>query len=169
MHDIDDDELRTLLPQLRRFALGLTRDAHAADDLVQSCMEKALVKWHSRMVGGNLYGWLCSILYRQFIDGKRHSARLNRWLDCLHEEPELAPSPEDTWQARTSLSALEELPPDQRAVLLLVSVDGMSYQDIAATLDVPIGTVMSRLSRARKAFRSLTDGGVSQPALRIAR
>lgn len=169
MHDIDDDELRTLLPQLRRFALGLTRDAHAADDLVQSCMERALLKWHSRSIGGNLYSWLCSILYRLFIDGKRHSARINRWLDCLHEEPELAPSAEDTLQARTSLAALEQLPPDQRAVLLLVSIEGMSYQDIAATLDVPIGTVMSRLSRARKAFRSITDGDTPQPVLRIAR
>jgi RNA polymerase sigma-70 factor (ECF subfamily) len=60
------------------------------------------------------------------------------------------------------------LPPDQRAVLLLVSVEGMSYQDIAATLDVPIGTVMSRLSRARKAFRSIIDNEVPQPVLRIA-
>lgn len=169
MHDINDDELRTLLPRLRRFALGLTRDAHAADDLVQSCMEKALLKWHSRSVGGSLYGWLCSILYRLFIDGKRYSARLNRWLGCLYEEPELAPSAEATLQARTSLEALEQLPIDQRAVLLLVSVDGMSYQDIAVTLDVPVGTVMSRLSRARKAFRSMIDGEVSQPLLRIAR
>lgn len=169
MHDIDDEELRTLLPQLRRFALGLTRDVHAADDLVQSCMERALLKWHSRCMGGNLYSWLSSILYRQFIDGKRCSSRLNRWLDSLHDEPELAPSAEDTLQARASLAALDQLQPEQRAVLVLVSVDGMSYQDIAVTLDVPIGTVMSRLSRARKAFRSITDGEVSQPVMRAAR
>lgn len=169
MYDVDDDELRTLLPRLRRFALGLTRDCHAADDLVQSCMEKALLKWSDRRVDGNLCSWLCSILYRQFIDGKRLSARLNRWLDCLHEEAEVVPSAEDTFQARASLAALEQLPPDQRAVLLLVSIDGMSYQDIASMLDVPIGTVMSRLSRARQAFRLITDGDSPKPALRIAR
>ena len=170
MRDIDDDELRRLLPQLRRFALGLSRDAHAADDLVQSCMEKALQKWNSRRPDGNLYSWLCSILYRLFIDGKRHSSRLNRWLDCLlYEEPEVEPSAEDTFQARASLAALEQLPPEQRAVLLLVSIEGMSYQDIAAALEVPIGTVMSRLSRGRQAFRSIIGGEPSKPALRIAR
>jgi len=170
MRDIDDDELRRLLPQLRRFALGLSGDPYAADHLVQSCMEKALLKWSSRRPDGSLYSWLCSILYRQFIDGKRHSARLNRWLDCLlHEEPKVAPSAEDTFQARASLAALEQLPPEPRAVLLLVSIEGMSYQDIALALGVPIGTVMSRLSRARQIFRSIAGDELSKPALRIAR
>jgi RNA polymerase sigma-70 factor (ECF subfamily) len=169
MHDIDDDELRALLPRLRRFALGLTRDTHAADDLVQSSLEKALSRWTSRRVDGNLQAWLFSILYRQFLDGQRSVARFGRWLERLSDAPDTAPSAEETLLARSALASLERLSTDQRAVLLLVAVEGMSYQQVAQTLEVPIGTVMSRLSRARQAFRAVTDGETPRPSLRVAR
>ncbi len=169
MHGIDDDELRQLLPRLRRFALGLTRDRPAADDLVQSCLERALSRRGSKRASGSLQAWLFSIMYRQFLDGRRRFARLRRWLDTEQRESEAAPSAEEVFLARTSLAALDKLSPDQRAILLLVAVEGMSYQDVADTLGIPIGTVMSRLSRARSALRSLLDGKTSRPTLRIAR
>jgi RNA polymerase sigma-70 factor (ECF subfamily) len=94
---------------------------------------------------------------------------LRRWLDSAQREPEMAASAEDVFLARTSLAALEKLSTDQRAILLLVAVEGMSYQDVADTLGIPIGTVMSRLSRARSALHLLLDGIASRPTLRIAR
>ena len=166
---IDDDQLRELLPRLRRFALGLTRDPHAADDLVQSCMERALSRWHGRRASGDLQAWLFSILYRKFLDGRRRHALFGRWLAAADEQPGTAPSAEDTLLARSALAALGQLSADQRAVLLLVAVEGLSYQQVADTLGLPIGTVMSRLSRARQALRTIHDGKTSRPSLRIAR
>nr|WP_306850972.1 sigma-70 family RNA polymerase sigma factor [Luteibacter jiangsuensis] len=170
MQDIDEAELRPLLLRLRSFALGLARDMHVADDLVQSCIEQAIVKWSSRRVDGNLYGWLCAILYRQFLDGRRASARFNRWMDILRgDDVDMAPSAEETWEHRSSIERLDDLSAEQRAVLLLVSVEGMTYQDIAESLGVPIGTVMSRLSRARKAFRQAMDATKKPTKFRIVR
>jgi len=82
MHPINDDDLRELLPALRRFALWLARDPAAADDLVQTCMEKALSRWASRR-DGDLKAWLFSILYRQFIDEKRRAKRWGRLFDAF--------------------------------------------------------------------------------------
>ncbi|HEX7817587.1 RNA polymerase sigma factor [Dyella sp.] len=156
MNRIEDDDLRELLPALRRFALWLARDASAADDLVQTCMEKALSRWTSRREEA-LKPWLFSILYRQFVDDKRRARRWGRLLDAFgwNDEPQ-EPSAEDTYAARSALASFEQLSDDQRAVLLMVTVEGLSYEETAAALDIPIGTVMSRLSRARKAYRELT-------------
>lgn len=169
MDTLDDAELRSLLPRLRRFAVGLTRESQAADDLVQACLEKALSRWASRRAGGNLQAWLFSILYRQFLDGQRSRARFGRWLGSLPDAMDTAPSAEETLVARSALASLAQLSADQRAVLLLVAVEGMSYQEVAQALELPIGTVMSRLSRARRAFRAVTDGETPRPSLRIAR
>lgn len=165
---IDDDELRDLLPALRRFALGLARDAGDADDLVQACLERALSRWRTRRPDGELRAWLFSILYRQFIDAQR---RRRRWLGVFEryaddESGALAPSAEDTVLARDALAALGGLPAEQRALLLMVAVEGLAYQEAADALGVPIGTVMSRLSRARQRYRELMDGGPVRPALR---
>jgi RNA polymerase sigma-70 factor (ECF subfamily) len=133
-------------------------------------MEQALEKYGSRNADGSLYSWLCAILYRQFLDGKRASARINRWLDVMRGvDAPSAPSAQDAWEQRAALDRLSLLPADQRAVLLLVSVEGMSYRDIATTLDLPLGTVMSRLSRARQAFRAVTDYDEQPSMLRIVR
>lgn len=169
MDGIDDEELRQLLPRLRRFALGLTRDIDAADDLVQSCLERGVSRRGSRRASASLQAWLFSIMYRQFLDGRRRFALLRRWLDAEPREQDMAPSAEEVFVARKSLAALDRLSVDQRAILLLVAVEGMSYQEVADTLGIPVGTVMSRLSRARRALRTLMDGKASRPALRVAR
>jgi len=156
MNAIDDDELRELLPSLRRFALWLARDPGEADDLVQGCIERALSRWSTRRGDASLKAWLFSILHRQFLDQRRRAGRWRHVLAMIGGEPVAAPSAEDTFVARSSLQAFGALAVDHRAVLLLVVVEGLSYQDAARALGVPVGTVMSRLSRARAAYRRLT-------------
>ncbi len=156
MDPIDDDALRALLPSLRRFALWLSRDAVEADDLVQASLERALSRWSTRRDDASLKAWLFSILHRQFLDQRRRAGRWRRVLAAFGVEPGAAPSAEDTFVARSSLQAFDALATDHRAVLLLVVVEGLAYQDAGRALGVPVGTVMSRLSRARAAYRKLT-------------
>jgi RNA polymerase sigma-70 factor (ECF subfamily) len=169
MNDVDD-QLRELLPRLRRFAVSLTRDYSSADDLVQASLEKALSAWPGRRPEGDLRAWLFSILYRQFVDNHRRSRRYSRMLELFtgaSGEDQHEPSVERTVVARTTLQAFERLNPEQRALLLWVSVEGLSYKEVAGILEVPVGTVMSRLSRARQALRQLSEGEITTPALRI--
>lgn len=164
-HDIDE-QLRELLPRLRRFARWLTRDASSADDLVQSTLEKALSRWGSLRDDSALRAWLFSIAYRHFLDGKRRSKRYAAMLELLHggvdTEP-TQPSVEREVVAQSVVQALNQLPAEQRHLLLWISVEGLSYREVATLLDVPIGTVMSRLSRARKALRQLSEGETATP------
>lgn len=165
---IDDQQLRDLLPRLRRFALWLTREPASADDLVQACLERALSRWHGRHAQGDLRAWLFSILYRLFLDSQRRSRLHARWLAWFApqvEEPASTPL-DDQMIAQATLDAFARLPAEQRALLLLVSVEGLTYQEAAESLQIPIGTVMSRLSRARQALRRLSEGTPAQPSVR---
>jgi len=162
-----DEALRTMLPRLRRFALWLVRDPSAADDLVQSTVERALSHWASRREDESLRAWLFAILYRLFLDGKRRATRYARLLGSLRGEEPTWPSAERVAIANSTLAAFAGLPVEQRSLLLWITVEGMSYQEIADILEIPIGTVMSRLSRARRALRLLGDGGVETPPLRL--
>lgn len=167
-HNIDD-ELRELLPRLRRFARWLTRDVGSADDLVQSTLERALSRWNSRHDDSALRAWLFAIAYRQFLDGKRRARRYAGMLELFRGRAQLEqPSVEREAIAQSVLQSLDLLPEEQRHLLLWVSVEGLSYREVATLLDVPIGTVMSRLSRARQALRRCSDGEVVKaPALRL--
>ena len=164
-----DDQLRELLPRLRRFARWLTHDAGDADDLVQSTLERALSRWHDRRDDRALRPWLFAIAYRQFLDGQRRARRRARMLEFFRADAAAEePSAERQVIARSVVDALHRLPDGQRRLLLWVSVEGLSYREVADLLDVPIGTVMSRLSRARAALRQLGDGETSKtPALRM--
>ena len=163
-----DDQLRELLPRLRRFARWLTRDTDSADDLVQATLERALVHWRSRHDDTALRAWLFSIAYRQFIDDKRRARRRALMLELLgRSAPAEQPSVEREVVAQSVVQALERLPDEQRHLLLWVSVEGLSYREVADLLGVPIGTVMSRLSRARSALRRLGDGEVPTTVLRL--
>ncbi|HVI55761.1 MAG TPA: sigma-70 family RNA polymerase sigma factor [Luteibacter sp.] len=162
-----DEALRPMLPRLRRFALWLARDPHAADDLVQSTVERALSKWASRREDESLRAWLFAILYRLFLDGKRRASRYARFIGSLHEEEPTWPSAERVAIAHSTLAAFADLPVEQRSLLLWITVEGMSYREVADILEIPIGTVMSRLSRARRALRLLGDGGAEIPPLRL--
>ena len=161
-----DQQLRQLLPRLRRFALSLSRQPACADDLVQATLERALSRWGSKRADSDLRAWLFSILYRQFLDTQRRAKRHARLLALFGREDASAPSPEQHWEAHATLQAFNQLPDEQRALLLLVSVEGLSYQQTADTLGIPIGTVMSRLSRARQALRDLSGDTRPRPAMR---
>lgn len=165
MDDMSDASLREMLPRLYRFALWLSKEPSAADDLVQSTFERALKHRHTRRPDGDLRAWLFSILYRQFIDTKRHAKRYARLLEWFRKT-ETEPSAERHAQARASLQAFETLPEAQRTLLWLICVDGLSYKAVADIFDVPLGTVMSRLSRARAALRDACEGE-SRAHLRI--
>lgn len=166
MHALDE-QLRELIPRLRRFAVSLTRHASSADDLVQSTLERAIIRWDDKRLEGDLRAWLFSILYRQFLDAHRRSRRYARMLDFFTGRDDAEPSVERTVMAQATLQAFDQLNTEQRALLLWVSVEGLSYKEVAEILDVPIGTVMSRLSRARQALRQLSDGEIASPSLRI--
>ena len=162
-----DDQLSELLPRLRRFALWLTRDLSSADDLVQSTLERALSTRAAKRDDGDLRAWLFRILYRQFLDARRRSQRYAWLLGRLREDEEPAwPSAEREALAQSALAAFEHLTPEQRSLLLWVTVEGLSYQEVADILEVPIGTVMSRLSRARQAERRDGDGEQTTPSQR---
>ncbi|RFD33708.1 RNA polymerase subunit sigma-24 [Pseudomonas sp. GL93] len=165
MHELDE-QLRELIPRLRRFAVSLTRNSSSADDLVQSTLERAIVAWADKRLEGDLRAWLFSILYRQFLDAHRRNRRYARMLEFFIGRDDVQPSVERTVLAQSTLQAFDQLNTEQRALLLWVSVEGLSYKEVAEILKVPIGTVMSRLSRARQALRQLSDGEVTGPALR---
>ena len=165
MHELDE-QLRELIPRLRRFAVSLTRNSSSADDLVQSTLERAIVAWADKRIEGDLRAWLFSILYRKFLDAHRRSRRYARMLEFFTGRDDVQPSVERTVLAQSTLQAFDQLNTEQRALLLWVSVEGLSYKEVAEILKVPIGTVMSRLSRARQALRQLSDGEMTGPALR---
>ncbi|HEY0209897.1 sigma-70 family RNA polymerase sigma factor [Acerihabitans sp.] len=168
MSGLTDRQIREVLPQLRRFALWLTRDSAGADDLVQSGLEKALTAYGDLRHEDNLRVWLFSILYRQFIDGERRKKRYSRILSLFKGEEEYAASPEELALTDAMLTGFAALPTEQRAVLLLVGVEGLRYKEVAETLNIPLGTVMSRLSRARRQLHDLAEGPAApvKPSLR---
>ncbi|TYT27614.1 sigma-70 family RNA polymerase sigma factor [Luteimonas viscosa] len=168
---LDDETLRELIPRLRRFARSLAADPAAADDLVQATLERALTRGASRRNEDALQPWLFSVLYRQFIDDHRRAVRWKRIASLFATENEpRPPTPDQVFDARTSLASFSQLPAEQRALLMLVSVEGLGYREAADVLGIPIGTVMSRLSRARQALRAMDEEKMpASPVLRVLR
>ncbi|MFE3838394.1 RNA polymerase sigma factor [Pseudogemmobacter sonorensis] len=161
-----EDEIRArmigLLPRLRAFARSLARSQHAADDLVQQTCEKALRNLGAYTPGTRLDSWLFRIMRNGWIDDLRAARRF----ETIEDQPETALRGEDgreTVMARLQLRAVERamdsLPEEQRVVLMLVCVEGMRYREVAQALDLPEGTVMSRLSRARLALAERLEAG----------
>lgn len=146
------------IPRLRRYARALTGDASAADDLVQDALERALRKQDLWREGSDLRAWLFTVMHNVFINQVRSAAASRTVaLDAsLAELPQ--PQAGDRLEIRDLDAALQRLPDEQRTVLLLVGLEQMSYEDAARVLDVPIGTVMSRLSRGRERLRRLLQG-----------
>lgn len=144
------------VPGLRRYARTLLRDPADADDLVQDCLERAIGRWHQRRPGCDTRAWLFAILHNLAMDRLRQAARRGPHVRVEQAGPAAmarAPDQEQALHHREVLAALDGLPDDQRAVMLLVAVEDLSYAQAAEALGVPIGTVMSRLSRARARLR----------------
>ena len=143
------------LPALRRYALGLAGDRHTADDLVQDCIERALRRIDTLADEQKLAAWLRSILFNVFIDGRRTSRSRGETAEAalLDELVDPSSQPDVQQEAKEVLRAVATLGPEHRQVLLLISGQGLSYREAAEELGVPIGTVMSRLARARDQLR----------------
>ncbi|WP_226876607.1 RNA polymerase sigma factor [Microbulbifer hainanensis] len=153
-----EQELAAEIPALRRFATTLTRHTANADDLVQTTLEKAIVAWARRDEDRDIRTWLFSILYRQFVDNQRRSSRHRRLLQWFLPSDEPATgSLEQQYEVRSALGVFDRLPESQRTVLLLIAVEGMRYKEVGAALGIPVGTVMSRVSRARQTYRQLME------------
>ena len=154
------DDLETLVPALRRYARALTRNTDRADDLVQDCLERAIAKQSLWRPTGPLRPWLFKIminLYRN--DRRRQRGSLEQeTLDVLPFEPATPAAQGARLALAETAAALERLPAEQREALLLVALEGMSYAEAASALDIPQGTLMSRISRAREALRAMVDG-----------
>lgn len=144
------------VPALRRYARVLTGDAWAADDLVQDTLERACRKWLLWRSGSNLRAWLFTLMHHLYLNQLRGAPPLQVVdIDTLHEG--LAAPARDPDGALDLERCLLRLPADQRAVLLLVALEDMPYADAARVLQIPVGTVMSRLARARARLRELMD------------
>ncbi len=155
-----------LIPRLRRYARALVRDRAAADDLVQDTLERAWTKFHLYRDGTDLRAWLFTVMHNVHVN----RMRATRATDVLDDEmPEMAQraAQGDALLVRDLDRAIVRLPEEQREVLLLVALEDMSYDEVARALGIPIGTVMSRLSRAREKLRAMMLGLPEAAKLKI--
>ena len=150
-------EIVALIPALRRYARALKRDVAAADDLVQDCLCRALAKIHLWQKGTDLRAWLFTILHNQHASEVRQSMRrgVSVAVDDVAPLLSIAADAVSLMQLRDLKRAIDSLSEAQRQVILLVGLEGMKYEDAAAMLGVPIGTLRSRLFRGRERLREL--------------
>ena len=151
------------LPRLRRYARALTGDAARADDLVQDTLERALVKLDLWQPGSDLRAWLFTLMHNLFVNQLRTRRPQDTALDEAPEIP-VSGGQMEALAARDIHAALARLPEEQREVILLVGLEQFAYAEAAQVLGVPVGTVMSRLARARERMRHMLAG---EPAVQL--
>jgi RNA polymerase sigma factor (sigma-70 family) len=159
----DAADLLVWLPRLRRYARALRRNREDADDLVQDTLERAWARadlWHGV---GDMRTWLFSIMHNLHVDALRRGRLDTVDLDELTPEVPVAATQGQALAVRDLDAALATLPAEQREVLLLIGLEGMAYAEVAQALLIPIGTVMSRLSRGRERLRAALDGEFARP------
>lgn len=160
------DQLIAVLPRLRRFARGLSGSLADADDLVQAACERALARQHQFQEGTRFDSWMFRIVQTIWIDQVRARDVRKENVD-IAEERLGSDEPVRRVEARLALDevrrAVDRLAPDQRTALLLVTVEGLTYKEAAEVVQVPVGTIMSRLARARLALQLQLDGGREAP------
>ena len=149
--------VEAIIPRLRRYARALNRDPAAADDLVQDCLARAFAKQHLWQEGTDLRAWLFTILHNQYVNHVRQAVRQGELanLSEAHRSLSHAPAQGHSLELRDLDRALAQLPDEQRTIILMVGLEGMSYEAVAEVIGVPVGTVRSRLSRGREALRRL--------------
>lgn len=150
-----------MIPALRRYARALLRDRDVADDMVQDCLERVISRWDQRRNAADTRQWVFAIAHNLAMNKLRQTARrgLHVAIEDVDEAEMAAPGLQEEGLRRQELMrALDTLPPEQRSVLLLVSVEDLSYAEAAKALDIPIGTVMSRLARAREKLQRALNG-----------
>jgi RNA polymerase sigma factor (sigma-70 family) len=153
--------IEPMIPALRRYARALVRNHAAADDLVQDCLERAVSRWHQRRGGEDARPWMFTILHNLAVNHFRKAAvrRAHIPIDEVDQNDLKLPAvQEQKLLYRDVVLRLAGLPDEQRSVLLLVAVEDLSYGDAARVLGVPVGTIMSRLSRARERLQQSVEG-----------
>src|SRR5215471_10135217 len=145
------------LPRLRRYATALVGNASTADDLVQDCIERALRRSASLRDVQRMGGWLRSILHNLHIDGIRRGRDLTNSVEITDLENTLSTPPEDRGASIDFLKGFDTLSVEHKQVLLLAGLEGLDYREIGEELKIPIGTVMSRLARARERLRDTLE------------
>lgn len=152
-------QVEPMIPALRRYARGLLGDIETSDDIVQDCLEKVVANWHRRR-NDDPRSWMFAILHNLAVNKMRQTKRRGKSVP-IEDLPEAsnvgAPTQEQTVFSHDVMAAVERLPHDHRSILLLISVEDLTYAEAAKVLDVPLGTVMSRLSRAREQLRILLE------------
>jgi len=164
----DDGLIAQQIPRLRRYARALTGDRSAADDLVQDTLERALSRYHLWRRGSDLRAWLFTIMHNIYVNQVRSRSRHQH--EALETDPDgeaLRGRDPDWLELRDLASALARIPDEQRAVVLLVGLEQFTYDEAARVLEIPIGTVMSRLSRGRERLRTLMSGDSNVTALKV--
>jgi RNA polymerase sigma-70 factor, ECF subfamily len=158
------------IPRLRRYARSLLRDRDAADDLVQDCLERALVRLDNWQTGESPRRWLFTIMHHLFIDQMRKVNRRGEAAMLPLEAGEAVAQPAEQLEgiaSREIIDALQAISPDRRAALVMVAIEGFSYAEAANMLGVPAGTLMSRIARGREELRGLLDDTARRRAIRI--
>ncbi|SEB93793.1 RNA polymerase sigma-70 factor, ECF subfamily [Nitratireductor aquibiodomus] len=148
------------IPGLRRYARALLRDADAADDLVQDCLERAFSRLDNWQTGTSPRRWLFTLMHNLFVDGVRARKRRSELVSGAAVDMRAsvsAPEQNGMLDLRDVLDALQEISPERRTAILLVGVEGMSYAEAADVLDIPTGTLMSRVARGRQDLRDILD------------
>ena len=161
--------IEPVIPALRRYARALVRNRAAADDLVQDCLERAVSRWNQRREG-DPRPWMFTILHNLAVNQFRRSAHRGKHIaidEANEDDFGQEAVQEQKLMYQDVLDKLARLPEDQRAVLLLVAVEDLSYADAARVLDIPIGTVMSRLSRAREKLQQEIEGTADAAAKNV--
>ena len=165
LESTDNKKIQSVLvgqiPYIRRYARALTRNAADADDLVQTCLMRAIVNMDRFEQGTNLRAWLLTIMHNVFIDGVRKVKRArdaDESAESMMSGLYTRPNQVESLQLGDLQSAMEQLPEEQRTTLILVALEDMSYEEAAQVTGVPVGTVRSRLSRARHSLMRMVDG-----------
>ncbi|MFA6312372.1 MAG: sigma-70 family RNA polymerase sigma factor [Sterolibacterium sp.] len=164
------DAIVAEIPRLRRYAHALLGETHRADDLVQDTLERALSRWRLWLPLGEQAtprAWLFAIMHNLFVNQLKAGKAIEFRPDDELPELPTRPTQDDALALRDLTRALDTLSADQREILLLIGLEELSYQDTARVLGVPLGTVMSRLSRARARLRAVLDEEVGGVLLKV--
>ena len=165
---LSEAAIRDQIPRLRRYARALAGNRDAADDLVQDTLDRALSRSALFRPGGDPRPWLFTIMHNIFVNQVRSAAaRRTTQLDVADFEPIAHDSTQDGLALRDLTRALATVPDEQREVILLIGLENLTYADAAGILGVPVGTVMSRLSRGRERLRTALSGEADAPSLKV--
>ena len=166
-HDSGSNQLMTWVPRLRRYARALVGNRDDADDLVQDTLERACLKSSLWAEVSDMRAWLFGVMHNLHVDGIRRQKLHTVVLDDDTPEVPVAATQEDRLAVLDLQAALNLLPVEQREIMLLVALENMSYAEVSATLGIPIGSVMSRLSRGRERLRSLIESRPDPVRLKV--